>query len=327
MIEELPISRGDVGEAVSDVQRRLIALGQDTGPDGDKGAYGLGTDEAVERFQQARGLDIDGVCGAQTWSALVEAGYQLGDRLIYRRSPMLRGDDVYDLQRQLCALGFDAGRVDGIFGPDTEGALKDFQRNSAITTDGVCGRDALSTLRRLGDRTHGEASGALVRQAEQLRDVGPSLAGRRIALGERGGLGALSHALQRVLVDRGAHILVLHDPDESSQAKAANDYAADAFVALELDEAATCSVAYFGVPGYESLGGRRLGELILEQIPPVLAIPAGSLQGMRRPLLRETRMPAVTCRFGPPAEVVKRTATLAAAFGSALDAWMEDPLP
>ena len=37
---------------------------------------------------------------------------------------MLRGDDVAELQRRLNALGFDAGREDGILGPETEAALR-----------------------------------------------------------------------------------------------------------------------------------------------------------------------------------------------------------
>ena len=37
---------------------------------------------------------------------------------------MLRGDDVSELQRRLNALGFDAGREDGILGPETEAALR-----------------------------------------------------------------------------------------------------------------------------------------------------------------------------------------------------------
>ena len=44
--------------------------------------------------------------------------------------PMLRGDDVAELQRRLNALGFDAGREDGIFGTDTNDALVEFQRSS-----------------------------------------------------------------------------------------------------------------------------------------------------------------------------------------------------
>ncbi|MDQ3757231.1 MAG: peptidoglycan-binding protein, partial [Actinomycetota bacterium] len=70
--------------------------------DGDEpGTYGFGTEGAVRAFQQARGLRADGICGRETWSALVEAGYRLGDRLLFLRQPMLRGDDVAALQRQL----------------------------------------------------------------------------------------------------------------------------------------------------------------------------------------------------------------------------------
>ena len=74
-----------------------------------KGTFREGTRAAVEAFQYRRGLRVDGVCGRQTWSALVEAGRRLGDRFLYRRSPMLRGDDVAELQQRLSALGFDTG--------------------------------------------------------------------------------------------------------------------------------------------------------------------------------------------------------------------------
>ena len=120
---------GDEGEAAADVQRRLERLGFSLGTDA-KGAYGVGTRAAVEAFQYRRGLRVDGVCGRQTWSALVEAGRRLGDRFLYRRSPMLRGDDVAELQQRLSALGFDTGRVDGIFGDLTSAALGEFQRNA-----------------------------------------------------------------------------------------------------------------------------------------------------------------------------------------------------
>ena len=58
---------------------------------------------------------------------------------------MLRGDDVAELQQRLCALGFDTGRVDGIFGDRTSGALAEFQRNAGLPVDGIVGG---ATLRR-----------------------------------------------------------------------------------------------------------------------------------------------------------------------------------
>jgi peptidoglycan hydrolase-like protein with peptidoglycan-binding domain len=47
---------------------------------------------------------------------------------------------VKDLQEALKALGFDPGPVDGIFGPQTENAVKQFQQAQQIPVDGVVGR-------------------------------------------------------------------------------------------------------------------------------------------------------------------------------------------
>ena len=79
----------------------------------------MSTQAAVCAFQQARGLTSTGVCDDLTWTALVEASWRLGDRHLYLRAPHLRGDDVAELQHRLGQFGFDAGRVDGIFGVET----------------------------------------------------------------------------------------------------------------------------------------------------------------------------------------------------------------
>ena len=71
-----------------------------------------------------RGLRVDGICGRETWSALVESGFRSATGCSTCSRPMLRGDDVAELQRRLNALGFDAGREDGILGDDTTGALR-----------------------------------------------------------------------------------------------------------------------------------------------------------------------------------------------------------
>ena len=57
--------------------------------------------------------------------------------------------DVAELQRRLSALGFDPGRVDGIFGDQTTDALVDFQRNAGLSPDGICGPQTLAELIRL----------------------------------------------------------------------------------------------------------------------------------------------------------------------------------
>ena len=65
---------------------------------------------------------------------------------------MMRGDDVADLQLRLGALGFDAGRVDGILGPVTQTAIGEFQRNAGLVTDQVCGPETVEALVRLEGR-------------------------------------------------------------------------------------------------------------------------------------------------------------------------------
>ncbi len=81
---------------------------------------------------------------------------------------MLRGDDVAELQRRLNALGFDAGREDGILGPETETALREFQRNAGATADGVCGPATLAAIARVSG-----LAGGLGRERARTRDAAP----------------------------------------------------------------------------------------------------------------------------------------------------------
>src|SRR3954447_2347330 len=217
-----PRDRGATGAAVADVQARLRLLGLPAEGDA-TGDYGAGTEAAVRTFQASRGLRTDGICGPQTWNALVEAGFRLGDRMLYHRHPMLRGDDVATLQRRLSALGFDAGRVDGIFGPRTAAALEDFQRNTGLVVDGTCGRDTLDALTRLGSRPDTSLVLADVREREALRGSPRTLLARRVAVGEQGGLAALVDAVGKALGRAGATVIVLHEPDESAHAVNANN--------------------------------------------------------------------------------------------------------
>ncbi|NNN22723.1 MAG: peptidoglycan-binding protein, partial [Acidimicrobiales bacterium] len=103
------------------------------------GVFGVETQEAIRLFQASRNLEVDGICGPNTWASLIEASWKLGDRLLYRRQPMLRGDDIAELQKQFNMLGFDTGRIDGIFGDATLSALTEFQRNVGLRSDGVVG--------------------------------------------------------------------------------------------------------------------------------------------------------------------------------------------
>ena len=331
MIQGLPFGAGAAGERVRDLQGRLVALGLDCGEDG-PGTYGPGTEAAVARFQSERGLHVDGICGQQTWSALVEAGYRLGDRLLYHRTPLLRGDDVHELQQRLGALGFDAGRVDGFFGANSARALKDFQQNVGLTSDGICGPDTLAALHRLGGAGSAGAADAApteaeVRERERLRRAQRGLAGQRVVVAEFGGLDALATALARALQDEGAVVVALHHPDGSVLAADANSFEAEAYVGLSLRRPAPpCTIAFYRSPGFESVGGRRLAERAAAELDAAFGAATCAVSGMRLPVLRETVMPAVQIELGEPRLAVEGAADLVAALARAVVAWVAAPL-
>jgi N-acetylmuramoyl-L-alanine amidase len=320
--EGLPFSLGHVGAGVADLQHRLARLGYDL-DDTELGRYGNSTAGAVRRFQQDRGLRADGVCGPHTWSSVVEAGFRLGDRLLYRRVPMLHGDDVAELQRRLSALGFDPGRVDGIFGDMTASALADFQHNIGIASDGICGPRTLAELSQLALRKGGEDLVTAVRERMRLHSTAGSLRDRVVVVGEPGGFHIGAAALARALAAVGAQPVVVTHHDESDQADAANAASADCFVGLRLDpERKGVRTIYYRGYRYESETSKHLAELVAERVTATLDLMHEGTEGMALPVLRRTRMPAVIVELGAPALVAMHTSQLAAAITEALLEWV-----
>jgi len=289
------IERGATGEAVRDLQRRLAGLGHDTSPD-EPGEFGPATEAAVRAFQEQRRIEVDGLCGPQTWSALVESGFTLGDRTLYFRQPMLRGDDVTELQHRLNALGFDAGREDGILGEQTAVAVAEFQRNVGLAPDGFCGWTTVAALRRVGKLAAGSV--ASVREREIL-DRGPrGLGGRRVFITTAPGFEALGDAVCRGLSEAGAGALLdSAGSDDSTTAAAANRFGAALVLALRAGAADSgCRCTYFSSGTFRSEAGFRVATAVqneLQTVLPTAPEPTGKAYG----ILRETRMAAVVCEL------------------------------
>lgn len=82
----------------------------------------------------------------QSTSAYNANPYPEPTRLLYKKSPMMRGEDVKWVQAYLidhgCLKPFNAkgqNNIDGIFGNDTDLAVRKFQAQSKITVDGKVG--------------------------------------------------------------------------------------------------------------------------------------------------------------------------------------------
>ena len=68
---------------------------------------------------------------------------------------------------------------------------------------------------------------------------------------------------------------------------------------------------------------RSLAALVCEHLYG-LGFKAGEPRGMRLPVLRETRMPAVLCELGPVDHVAQHAGELADALALAVRAWVEN---
>ena len=287
---------GDSGIAVADIQARLRASGFDCGTDVE-GEFGPGTDDSVRAFQRSRGLAQDGIVGRDTWRHLVEVGYSLGDRYLYYRRPMMRGDDVAEFQRKMNMLGFDAGKVDGIFGGDTHRALHEFQENRQIVLDGIVGPLVWRELELVG-RVIGETSREALREREWLRHKPSHMANLRIVFdpfcrsdvesaqaweAARGAVAICQAAGASPSVSRAGDVF----PDESARAQRANLLDADLVIALgipQVDDDA--GIYHFATARSHSPAGAALAARIAKE----LGVP---VKGRAIPILLETQAPAV----------------------------------
>ena len=286
---------GDSGEPIRDIQGRLSSLGFDCAPD-PRGEFLNGTSESVVLFQRARGLDPDGIVGPDTWRSLYEAGFRLGDRILYHRRPMLRGDDVGELQRRLNALGFDAGKVDGIFGADTATAMLDFQNNRGMALDGIAGPGVVAELRFVGRATRKTGREA-VREREWMRNLPSSLVGSRACFDpscrdeeEASAAWETATAAAGIFQVMGGRPSISRSVDvfttESLRARRANRIGADLIVSLRHPQADHPGVYFFA----SSMSRSEAGALLAAEIAAHLDLP---VDGRAAPILKHTRSPAV----------------------------------
>jgi len=70
----------------------------------------------------------------------------LGDRTLAKGS---RGAEVKDLQKRLTQLGYQVGKVDGIYGDKTVAAVTRFQKERGLKADGIAGKETIEALKKL----------------------------------------------------------------------------------------------------------------------------------------------------------------------------------
>ena len=320
------LALGDKGNRVLSLQMQLSNLGFFVdSTEITKKEFGPDTQEKLEDFQKFRGLKISGILDETTMAVLLEAAFKLGNRPLYLQSPMLRGDDVFDLQTQLGRLGFDVGRIDGIFGPQTVKALLDFQKNFGLIEDGIAGHETIRNLQNIKQRETPDTQISKIKEIENLRIQNTELRSRHLVVGHFGNSATLANATARMLRKKGAKVIDLNNPDEDVQARTANGFEAEMYIGIQIENNSYCAVNFFKTKNSQSEGGYRLASHCSNAIKKVMAVET-STNGMQLPILRATKMPAVLCVLGPPGEVVEKTNEIAKALADAISTWFKDPL-
>lgn len=132
MASDWPVQQvGGSGEDVRTVQYLLSHHGHAVTVDA---IFGPTTEGALQAFQAAHGLVADGIAGVQTWPAL-----------LVQVSSGSSGDAVLAAQGQLRTQGWRLA-ADGVFGPQTNRSVRDFQVAHGLVDDGVVGPLTWQTL-------------------------------------------------------------------------------------------------------------------------------------------------------------------------------------
>jgi N-acetylmuramoyl-L-alanine amidase len=319
---------------VAEIRDRLGRLGllpaQEAAPPTDPASaiFDQHVDRGVRAFQQLRGITVDGVVGPQTFRRLEEARWSLGDRVLsYSPGHLVAGDDVLTLQRRLSSLGFHLGRVDGVFGALTDGALREFQRSVGVDADGTCGPETFRAMARLARTMSGGGVASILRELQVLDTLCSGVADKVVVLDPGHGssdpgvvqddlaenviAGDLATRIEGRLAAIGVQVLLTRSPDgdgardEADRAAFANLNAADLVVSLHVDAApsplaAGCATYYFGDPvaGYGSALGARMAEMLQSEVCARTDLTDLRTHAKTWDLLRMTKMPAVRVECG-----------------------------
>ena len=180
-VKPATLSLNSTGDNVKSLQKSLISLGYLKGKA--DGVFGSKTEEAVKQFQKANDLTVDGLVGADTQGALkavlnkknnASTSKQVTPKTTEKfpavlksilpeiaagaRDPVFGGDystlcngsvgnRVKTVQTILIAMGYLGGSADGIYGTNTENAVRKYQKAAGMSsTDGIAGPLTLANL-------------------------------------------------------------------------------------------------------------------------------------------------------------------------------------
>ncbi len=160
------LAEGDTGSDVELLQRRLNRISANF-PGIPKiyptdGFFGKSTTDAVKKFQEVFGLDVDGLVGRATWTEIQEIynavkrlyslnseGLQISDLATQYSTELGEGDSgdgVLTVQYFINYISLFVPSVlatayDGVYGPSTASSVRSFQKTYGLPESGVVNRE------------------------------------------------------------------------------------------------------------------------------------------------------------------------------------------
>ena len=143
------LQKGDTGSEVAVLQKMLYDLDFKITVDGD---FGPETEDAIKQFQQKHKLDVTGIVTPEVYGAIQEEVSlpKVPGKKFTTGSYVRKGDSgtaVLLIQTALNAKGADPKvDEDGVFGNNTLTAVKSFQQQNNLDTDGIVGPATFEAL-------------------------------------------------------------------------------------------------------------------------------------------------------------------------------------
>lgn len=283
------------------------------------GTYGSSTKSQVRAFQYSKGLNPTGFCDATTWNVLIESHWKLGDRLLYLRTPMLRGDDVSQMQGHLSWLGFDPGKIDGTFGPNTHHGLAEFQVNIGMTGDGICGPETIAEL----TRNYGRSSVTIYNVKEMIHfdALSKKSTDTTIAIASGLGLNVDAELIRSNLVRNGFRSANYCHYDLTTLASLCNESNSDLIIYLECIPNTESTISYFRGFQYTSEIGQSLAKNLSTSLRTIEGMGTISPIGSTHRMLQLTKAPCIVISITENQVWSRRAVMIASLITTTLTRW------
>ena len=150
------ITLGAKRRVVLNLEKHLEAAGYQLGTPNRR--FGPRTQAAVKAFQRHSGLPQTGVVDERTWSKLRGKLFAANSGTSPAQRVNERGAAVLRTEKQLKALGYRVGNVDGLFSENTARAVRAFQRKHRLNVTGAVGGGTAQAIKKALQRKNGGAA-------------------------------------------------------------------------------------------------------------------------------------------------------------------------